>query len=75
MKKKEEGGYWLSALSLLTQLGLSMSVCIILGVLAGKYLDRWLGTSPWLLLVGSLVGAAASFKVLYDIVIKEWNKK
>lgn len=81
MKKKEhqekesERGYWLNALSLLSQLGLTMGACVFLGVLAGKYLDRWLGTSPWLLLVCALVGAAASFKVLYDTVIKEWDKK
>lgn len=29
-------------------------------VFAGKYLDAWLGTSPWLILVMSLLGVGGS---------------
>jgi F0F1-type ATP synthase assembly protein I len=60
------------ALSLLTQLGFAMAACVIAGAFAGKWLDRWLGTSPWILLAGCFLGGAAAFKVLYDMVIKEW---
>ena len=49
-----------------------MAACVFVGVIAGKLLDRWLGTSPWLLIAGSVVGGLAAFKTLYDIVIKEW---
>ena len=62
------------ALALFTQLGLSMAACVFAGVIAGRYLDRWLGTSPVLLILFSLIGAAASFKVLYDTAIKRWMK-
>ncbi|MCL2165774.1 MAG: AtpZ/AtpI family protein [Clostridiales bacterium] len=62
------------ALSLVTQLGLSMFACIFLGVWTGKTLDERLGTTPTLLMVGVLLGAAASFKVLYDLAIKRWMK-
>lgn len=60
------------AIALFTQLGISMAACVFVGVMAGKLLDRWLGTSPWLLVILSFVGGVASFKVMYDIVIREW---
>jgi F0F1-type ATP synthase assembly protein I len=47
-----------------------MSVCILIGVLGGAWLDSRLGTSPWLLLLGSLLGAAAAFTVMYDLTVK-----
>lgn len=60
------------ALSLLTQLGAAMAACVVAGVFAGKWLDQWLGTSPWLLIVLAFLGAGAAFKVMYELVIKEW---
>jgi len=62
------------ALGLLTQLGFAMAACVFVGVFFGKWLDGKLGTSPWLLLLGCLLGAAAAFKVFYDLLIKEWMK-
>jgi ATP synthase protein I len=35
------------------------SVLVLSGV--GWLLDRWLGTKPWLLVVGTVLGAAAGF--------------
>ncbi|MEM9496099.1 MAG: AtpZ/AtpI family protein [Pseudomonadota bacterium] len=35
---------------------------IIVGVLLGIVLDRWLGTSPWLLLVGIGIGFGAGLR-------------
>lgn len=74
-----KNGSWihevLRALGLLTQLGLSMAACVLIGVIVGKYLDKWLGTSPWLLILCSFLGGAASIKVLYDLSIKEWWRK
>lgn len=78
MKKKEKPNVRreiAAALGLMTQLGITMAVCVFIGVIAGKYLDQWLGTSPWLLIVFSLLGGAAAIKALYDLVIKKWNDK
>ena len=61
------------AFGLASQLGLSMAICIIIGVLVGQWLDRQLGTTPWMLILGVLFGAASSFKVLYDLVMKKWR--
>ena len=40
--------------------GFEFAATIVAGVLIGNYLDQWLGTSPWLLLLftlGAMVGA------------------
>ena len=62
----------LRALGLFGQIGTTMAACVLVGVLGGKYLDSLLGTAPWLLIVGAVIGAASAFKALYDLVIKEW---
>jgi len=36
-----------------------------LGALIGYYMDKWLDTSPWLLLIFVGFGIAAAFKNLY----------
>jgi ATP synthase protein I len=52
----------------LTSLGMAMVVATMLGLGAGYYLDRWLGTSPWLLLLGLGFGIAAGFVLLFRSV-------
>ncbi len=42
---------------------------IVLSALLGYWLDKKLGTSPWLLIVLVFVGAAAGFYSLYRRVI------
>ena len=49
----------------ITEIGVTMAACVLIGVFSGKYLDRWLGTSPWLLLLFSLLGAAAAFRAIF----------
>ncbi|MGI6403552.1 MAG: AtpZ/AtpI family protein [Oscillospiraceae bacterium] len=71
---KDENRRIVRALGLMTQLGLTMACCVLIGVLAGRFLDSKLGTSPWLLVLFSLVGGAAAMKVMYDLVIKEEMK-
>ncbi|HBT64732.1 MAG TPA: hypothetical protein DEB10_08755 [Ruminococcaceae bacterium] len=44
-----------------------MAASVLVGVLLGKYLDGLLGTTPWLLLISSLLGAGAAIKVLFNI--------
>ena len=59
------------AFAIYSQLGVSMSLSVLLGMLAGIYADRRLGTSPRLLFVGFFLGAAASFKLIYDLARKK----
>ena len=45
--------------------GLQFAGAIVLFLFAGRWLDSRLGTEPWLLLAGVLVGAVAGFVSLY----------
>jgi ATP synthase protein I len=40
---------------------LSLFASVVAGLIVGWLLDRWLGTSPWLLVTGIVLGAAAGF--------------
>ena len=42
--------------------GLNLVSATFVGLLIGWWLDRWLGTKPWLLLVFLVLGIAAGFK-------------
>jgi F0F1-type ATP synthase assembly protein I len=56
-----------SIYSLLT-VGTTLVACIVTGYLLGSYLDRKLGTSPWLVVAGVLLGTAAGFISLFRMV-------
>jgi ATP synthase protein I len=58
------------ALGFLSTVGLSMVLAICLGAFIGYYLDKWLGTSPWLLLIFLGFGVAAAFRNLFIIYKK-----
>lgn len=46
-------------------LGLQFAASIVLFLYLGQWLDRKLGTEPWLLLAGVFVGAGGSFYSMY----------
>ena len=46
-------------------IGLHLVSGIIVGCLAGYWLDEWLGTSPWLKIVFFFLGVAAGFRNAY----------
>ena len=39
----------------------SLFAAVVGGLIAGWLMDRWLGTGPWLLVTGLVLGAAAGF--------------
>lgn len=41
--------------------GLQFAVTLLVCLFAGQWLDRKLGTTPWLMLAGMLVGAVVGF--------------
>ncbi|MBI2467428.1 MAG: AtpZ/AtpI family protein [Candidatus Rokubacteria bacterium] len=59
---------WIRQVGVLSGVGLTLVICTVLGLGGGYYLDRWLGTSPWLTLVGLLLGIAAGFVNLFRAV-------
>jgi len=43
----------------------SLFAAVVSGLIGGWLLDRWLGTSPWLLVTGLVLGGAAGF---YELI-------
>ncbi len=55
-------------LALASRVGLELVAATVLGAGLGYGLDRWLGTGPWLLVVGVVLGAVAGFLAVYRLV-------
>ncbi|MCL1846320.1 MAG: AtpZ/AtpI family protein [Defluviitaleaceae bacterium] len=58
------------AMGVMTHIGLTVAICVLGGVLLGRFLDGLLGISPWLTIVLSLLGCMAAFKAMIDIAKK-----
>ena len=54
----------------LSAVGITLVLSTVIGLAGGYYLDRWLGTTPWLLLTGLLLGIAAGFVNLFRSVTR-----
>ena len=50
-------------------MGWYVAICIVLGVLGGLWLDNKLGTSPLLILGGTLLGVVVAFYGMYKMVV------
>jgi len=59
---------WVRQLGVLSGVGLTLVISTVLGLAGGYYLDRWLGSSPWLTLTGLLFGTGAGFVNLFRAV-------
>lgn len=52
----------------LSTVGLSFVLALVMGFGGGYLLDGWLGTSPWLTLLGFFVGVAAGVLNVYRVM-------
>jgi ATP synthase protein I len=52
----------------LSSVGLEMGIAVILGLLLGRWLDGRFGTTPWLLIVFTMLGMAAGMKGVFRAV-------
>jgi len=69
----EETKKLIKSLYYLSTVGLSMALAIAIGAGIGYYVDKWLGTSPWMFFVFLGCGIAAAFRNLY-IMYKKGKK-
>lgn len=67
MAPSGDQGTW-KALGELSSIGIVLVVATIIGLVGGYYADRWLGTTPWFLLIGLGLGIAAGFVNLFRSV-------
>ncbi len=57
-------------LALAASVSTGLAAPIIGGIVLGYFLDRWLGTNPWLILLGTILGTAGAFIALLRTVNK-----
>ncbi|HZS93003.1 MAG TPA: AtpZ/AtpI family protein [Chloroflexota bacterium] len=58
----------LRAMGVVSVCGLDLAVLILIGVLAGRFADSQLHSSPWGLLIGLFIGLIAGFYTAYLII-------
>ena len=52
----------------LVNLGTLLFACVAVGLAVGYFADRFIGTSPWLLLIGLALGIAAAGVNFYKTI-------
>jgi F0F1-type ATP synthase assembly protein I len=63
----EPGRGWAYA-ALFSEIGLSLLVTTLVGVLIGRWVDEQLGTLPVFVIVGFLIGAGSGTVMIYRLV-------
>lgn len=66
-KVKNQGGVF-QALALATTIGAELAIMVVLGYYGGHYLDEKLGSEPWFMLAGILVGLAFGVAGIYKVL-------
>ena len=65
-KNNDPRNPYVLALAHFSQIAITIIACVAVGIFLGWLLDRYLGTSPWLLLVFTLLGIIAAFKSILE---------
>jgi F0F1-type ATP synthase assembly protein I len=55
---------------LFSEIGISLLVTTLVGVLAGRWVDAQLGTLPIFLIIGFLIGAGSGTVMIYRLVTR-----
>ena len=67
--KKEDGLY--RQIGSLSTIGINLVVATLVGFVIGYYLDKWFGTKPILMIIFTIFGVAAGFKIIFEIINKK----
>lgn len=59
----------LKYLSLVTQIGLTMVFSVGIGLLGGMFLDRWLNTGIFFMIILTIIGVASGFRSVYLLIM------
>ena len=67
---QEETKKYIKLLGLVSTMGISMALAIVIAIVIGYYLDKWFQTSPVFFLVFLVLGIVAGFRNIYIIMKK-----
>jgi ATP synthase protein I len=65
----------IKALGFLSSVGISMVASTFIGLAMGYYLDKWLGTTPWLTLIFLAIGIISGFRNIYILTERELRRQ
>jgi ATP synthase protein I len=65
---QEETRKYIKLLGLVSTMGISMALAIVIAIAIGYYLDKWFQTSPLFFLIFMILGIVAGFRNLYVIM-------
>lgn len=65
----------IKSVGFLSSVGISMVASCLIGLAMGYYLDKWLGTSPWMTLVFLGFGIASGFRNVYILTERELRRQ
>ncbi len=49
--------------------------CVLIGCVMGFYADKWLGSAPWFLLAGLILGSVAGVREMLKLLKKMQGNK
>ena len=67
----EEKKSLLKTLGMVSTMGISFAVAIVIGIFVGRKLDDWLGTTPWFFFIFLFFGIVAGFRNMFILAAKE----
>lgn len=70
----EEKRSLIKTVGLVSSMGISVALAIIIGVVFGRQLDKWFGTHPIFFFIFLFFGIAAGFRNIYIIAGREIRK-
>jgi len=73
LKKKESNKWIVKSIMMVTQIGITMIVPIMMCLFIGVKLDEWLGTSFWLFIM-LFLGIAAAFRNVFHLTKQFYMK-
>lgn len=65
----------IKSLGFLSGVGISLVAATFIGLAMGYYLDKWLGTSPWLTLIFLGFGIVSGFRNVYILTERELKRQ
>ena len=65
----------IKTLGFLSSVGICMVASCMIGLAMGYYLDKWLGTTPWLTLIMLGFGIASGFRNIFILTNREMRRQ
>ena len=70
---QEETRKYIKLLAMVSTMGISMVLALVIGIIVGYYLDKWFQTSPVFFLIFMVLGIVAGFRNIY-VIMKRTEK-